>query len=368
MSEKMRQLRDEIARINGELLALICRRGVAAQEIGRIKDELGLDHFDPKRESEMLAHLLEQNSGPFSNAAIAHLFKELFKASAAMMGVSERQRMTVRRKPGEPDAVLDLDGVRIGGPHFQVVAGPCAVESERQLDAVASHLRERGIRLLRAGAYKPRSSPYSFQGLREEGLEILARVAKRHGMRTVSEVVDTRDVEKMCEHVDVLQVGARNMQNFELLRLVGRCGKPVLLKRGFMSTLEEFVLAAEYIAMEGNRDLLLCERGIRTFERWTRNTLDLSAIPILKQEVPFPILVDLSHATGRKDLVVPLGRASIAAGADGVMVEVHDNPSVALSDSEQQLSLDEATLFLEGISEAMRLRATPASGSGQSIR
>jgi 3-deoxy-7-phosphoheptulonate synthase / chorismate mutase len=362
MTASLRELREEIQRINRQLLALLCRRGEVVQQIGQLKDAQGIDHFDPRRESEMLADLLRDNAGPFPDATIAQLFKEIFRASAALMGLSERQQMKVHRHHGEPDRVLQLGEVHLGGGPVELIAGPCAVESERQLDAIAAHLRAAGVRLLRGGAYKPRTSPYAFQGLREEGLVILQRVAQRHGMKTISEIVDTRDLDLVCRHVDVLQIGSRNMQNYELLRVVGQTQHPVLLKRGFMSTLEELILAAEYVAMEGNQNLVLCERGIRTFERWTRNTLDLSAIPLLKREVCFPIVVDLSHSLGRKDILAPLARAAVAAGADALMLEVHDQPAVALSDSAQQLSLTEFTALMSELAGVLSLRAKSPDG------
>lgn len=345
MDEELKTLREEMEAVNGQLLALLNRRGELALRIGTLKDRLGIGYFDPRREVEMLQRILESNQGPFSNATIAHLFKQMFQASADLMGTTRSQTLRVHRVPGDPDVVIDIAGVQLGGANRHIIAGPCAVESEEQLATIARFLRDQGIQLLRAGAYKPRTSPYAFQGLRGPGWEILRAVADSLGMKTVSEVVDTRDVENACRWVDVLQIGARNMQNFELLRLVGQTQKPVLLKRGLSATLEEFILAAEYIVLEGNRNVILCERGIRTFETSTRNTLDISAIPILKGMVPFPVVVDLSHATGRRDILASLGRAVLVAGADAVMVETHPNPPVALSDSEQQLSPQEFSAF-----------------------
>jgi 3-deoxy-7-phosphoheptulonate synthase/chorismate mutase len=349
MDEGLKALRAEIEAINRQILALLSRRGGLAKQVGALKDSLGIGYFDPLRESEMLCSILEENQGPFNDAAIAHLFQEIFRASTDLMGTTRSQKLHVHRAPGDPDAVIDIAGIPLGGGHRSIIAGPCSIESEEQLFSIAEFLHGQGIRLLRAGAYKPRTSPYAFQGLGAPGWEILRRVADHFGMKTVSEVVDTRDVENACRWVDVLQIGARSMQNFELLRLVGQTRKPVLLKRGMAATLEEFILAAEYIVLEGNRNVILCERGIRTFETSTRNTLDISAVPILKGMVPFPVVVDLSHSAGRRDIVVPLGRAALAAGADAVMVETHPHPSVALSDSQQQLSPEEFRLFQAGL-------------------
>lgn len=222
-----------------------------------------------------------------------------------------------------------------------IIAGPCAIENEGYLDIIGRTLADYGIRFIRGGAYKPRSSPYTFQGLREDGLKILNEVSKRYCLFSVTEVVDTRDVELVSRYADILQIGSRNMQNFELLKMIGQSGKPVLLKRGICASLEEFKLAAEYVALEGCRDIIMCERGIKTFDVKTRNLLDICCIPILKNETSLPVMVDISHSLGRKDIMPVISRAVLAAGADGIMVEVHPEPAAALSDAEQQLSIDE---------------------------
>jgi 3-deoxy-7-phosphoheptulonate synthase len=230
-----------------------------------------------------------------------------------------------------------------------VVAGPCSVEKHEFVEATASFLKKQGVKFLRGGAYKPRTSPYEFQGLKLDGLKILKDVGTKYDLVTITEVVDTRDVEKITEHVDVLQVGARNMHNFELLKEVGASKKPVLLKRGLSATIHEFKYAAEYIALQGNRKIILCERGIRTFETQTRNTLDISSIPILKNEAKLPVIADISHSVGRKDIVNQIAKAALAVGADGIMVEVHPYPQIALSDSKQQLNFGEFTQLLKVI-------------------
>lgn len=225
----------------------------------------------------------------------------------------------------------------IGGADPVVIAGPCAVESEAQIVAAALAVRQAGARLLRGGAFKPRTSPYSFQGLGREGLRLLARAREESGLPFVTEVMEPALVEAVAEVADVVQVGSRNMQNFPLLRAVGRCGRPVLLKRGFASTVEEWLLAAEYVLAEGNRDVMLCERGVRGFDPATRNVLDLACVPLLRRLTHLPILVDPSHGTGRRELVVAMGTAAIAAGADGLLVEVHPEPDRALSDASQTI-------------------------------
>ena len=221
------------------------------------------------------------------------------------------------------------------------IAGPCAIENEENLEQVAAVLEACQWKFLRGGAFKPRTSPYSFQGLGEEGLRILNRVSKNHHLYSVSEVLSPEEVPLIAEYVDILQIGSRNAQNFSLLKKVGECKKPVLLKRGMMMRLEEFLLAAEYIVEKGNPNIILCERGIRTFETATRNTLDLSAIPYLKERTSLPVVVDPSHATGKASYVMPLAKAALACGADGLMIEVHPNPEKALSDGEQSLNLEQ---------------------------
>ena len=237
------------------------------------------------------------------------------------------------------DHVVWVDGVPVGGGSMAVMAGPCAVESREQLMEAAAIVKAQGAQFLRGGAFKPRTSPYSFQGLEEKGLEYLAEAGEKYGLKVVTEIMDETHVDRVAETSHVLQVGARNMQNFALLRAVGLTGKPVLLKRGLAATIDEWLNAAEYIAKEGNMNIIMCERGIRTFETYTRNTLDLSAIVAVKELSCLPIIVDPSHGTGRRTMVEPMSLAAVAAGADGLMVEVHPNPEIALSDGPQ--SLDE---------------------------
>lgn len=240
----------------------------------------------------------------------------------------------------EEATVIDVDEVKIGGNHFVVIAGPCAVESREQLLETARKVKEAGAHFLRGGAFKPRTSPYSFQGLQEEGLKLLSEAREETGLRVVTEVMAPHHTELVARYADILQIGARNMQNFDLLREVGRARKPVLLKRGLAATIDEWLNAAEYIMCEGNYQVILCERGIRTYEPMTRNTLDISAIPLVKGLSHLPVLADPSHASGKWRLVAPLSRAALAAGADGLMIEVHPNPSRAVSDGPQSLKPD----------------------------
>jgi 3-deoxy-7-phosphoheptulonate synthase len=243
----------------------------------------------------------------------------------------------VGREGARENTVVDVGGVLIGGPDIVVMAGPCAVESEEQLLATAIAVKRAGAKILRGGAFKPRTSPYSFRGLHEDGLKLLAEVRRATGLPVVTEAMDTRQLDIVCTYADMIQIGSRNMQNYALLEEVGKLRIPVLLKRGFSATIEEFLLAAEYIACEGNSQIVLCERGIRTFETSTRNTLDLSALPLLKRWTHLPVIVDPSHGTGLWWLVPPMARGAVAVGADGLLIEVHANPREALSDGEQSL-------------------------------
>jgi 3-deoxy-7-phosphoheptulonate synthase len=243
----------------------------------------------------------------------------------------------VSREFKSEDTVIDVGGVNIGGRSVQVIAGPCSVEGRDTLLATAREVKEGGARLLRGGAFKPRTSPYSFQGLGEQGLKFLAEAKKETGLQIVTELMDPRDTELVSEYADIIQIGARNMQNFRLLTDVGRLNKPVLLKRGLSATIKEFLMSAEYIASQGNKEIILCERGIRTFETSTRNTLDLSSVPVLKEETHLPVFIDPSHAVGRWNLVGALSKASVAVGADGLMIEVHNDPENALCDGAQSL-------------------------------
>ncbi len=246
-------------------------------------------------------------------------------------------------------SVIDVDGVKIGGGTPVVMAGPCAVESREQLFEAADIVKSAGAQFLRGGAYKPRTSPYSFQGLEQQGLEYLAEARERTGLKIVTEVTVVEAIEQVAKYADMLQIGARNMQNFGLLKEVGKCGKPVLLKRGLAATIDEWLNAAEYIMNEGNPDVVLCERGIRTYETYTRNTLDLSAVAAVKHLSHLPVIVDPSHGTGKWRMVRPMALAAIASGADGLMMEVHPNPAKALSDGPQSLTPEHYREVMKGI-------------------
>jgi 3-deoxy-7-phosphoheptulonate synthase len=247
----------------------------------------------------------------------------------------------VSREAHFADTIVDVGGVPVGGPHFTVIGGPCAIESPEQMAQTAELVKAAGAQLLRAGAFKPRTNPYSFQGLELEGLRLLHSVSKRVRLPSVTEVMEIADIEDVAAHADMLQVGTRNMQNFRLLKALGRSTKPVLLKRGMAARVEELLFAAEYIVNAGNPNVILCERGIRTFETSTRNTLDLNAVPLLKQQTHLPVIVDPSHGTGIRSLVGPMAKAAMMCGADGLMIETHRNPEEALSDADQAMYPDQ---------------------------
>ena len=264
---------------------------------------------------------------------------------------------SANRKFHPDDTVIDIgNGVKIGGGHFQLIAGPCSVESEEQILGIAERVSAYGATILRGGAFKPRTSPYDFQGLRAEGIELLLEAKKRTGMPIITEIMNQSHL-PMFEHVDIIQVGARNMQNFELLKELGTLQKPILLKRGLASTLKELLMSAEYIMAGGNNNVILCERGIRTFETYTRNTLDLSAVPMLRELTHLPIVIDPSHATGIARLVKPMALAATAAGADGIMIEVHNDPQNALCDGAQSLTPEQ---FKDVASMVRKIRAVMA--------
>ncbi len=306
----------------------------AAADLDRVIERvrsLGLDVHLSQGEERTIVGVLGNTAG-------------LDRASFEVMaGVENTVRITkpykVASRDFKPaDTVIDVGGVKIGGPGLVIMAGPCSVESRSQILAAAQAVKEAGAHILRGGAYKPRSSPYSFQGLGEEGLELLAEARAATGLPIITEVLSPDEVPLVCQYADILQIGARNMQNYRLLQAVGNVQTPVFLKRGLSSTIQELLMSAEYILANGNYNVILCERGIRTFETYTRNTFDINAIPVLKQLSHLPVIGDPSHGTGKWDLIAPIARAALAAGADGLMIEVHPNPDLAWSDGAQSLN------------------------------
>mgnify|MGYP004459998223 CR=1 FL=1 len=275
---------------------------------------------------------------------------ELFEGVSEAIKISSRFLKTTRTYKSE-DTIVDVNGVKFGLDNVGLIAGPCAVESYEQLDTIASALSDIGIKILRGGTFKPRTSPYAFQGLGEEGLKILSEVAKKYNMATVSEIIDASQLELFERYVDIIQVGARNMFNYYMLKELSKTKKPIILKRGFSATLEELLMSAEYLLLGGNKNIILCERGIRTFEKSTRSTLDLAAVPVLKNLSHLPIIVDPSHSTGLRMAVVPMGRAAIMAGCDGLIIEVHNSPDNALCDGAQSLYIEQYKKLYEDIKQ-----------------
>jgi 3-deoxy-7-phosphoheptulonate synthase len=315
-------------------MLIVMKAGASRDEIAAVEARIRELGFTPNEipGSTRLAVGVTGNQGPLDPG----LFN-VMSGVAEAVAVSRPWKL-VSREVKPDDTFVRVGTAQIGGGRFGVIAGPCAVESREQVDVAARAVKAAGAHFLRGGAFKPRTSPYAFQGMKEEGLKILAEARAATGLPIVTEVMDTRDVELVARYADVLQVGARNMQNFSLLEAVGAQGKPVMLKRGLSATIQEFLMAAEYILKQGNYQVILCERGIRTFETMTRNTLDLGSIPLIKRLTHLPIIVDPSHGTGDRASVPAMARAAVALGADGLMVEVHPNPEKALSDGPQSLT------------------------------
>ena len=275
---------------------------------------------------------------------------ELLPGVTEVIQLTTNYKLTTRAFKNE-DTIVEVNGVKFGGKYAGMIAGPCAVESYEQLDKTVAELAKSNVKIIRGGAFKPRTSPYAFQGIGEDGLKILREVADKYGMAVATEIIDPTQVDMFMKYVDIFQIGARNMQNFNLLREVGNINKPVILKRGMSSTYEEWLMSAEYIMAGGNGQIILCERGIRTFETYTRNTLDLAAIPVVKKLSHLPVIVDPSHGTGLRDKVEPMSRAAIAAGCDGLIIEVHYNPECALCDGAQSLYPEQYDILYKEIKQ-----------------
>ncbi|MDI6744965.1 MAG: 3-deoxy-7-phosphoheptulonate synthase [Thermodesulfovibrionales bacterium] len=310
--------------------------------------EKNINHILRKLESKGLKATISRGTEKTVIGVIgdtSRITEEEENAVRVMKGVEDVVRILKPYKLASRDfkaqnTIIKVKGKVIGGKKIPVIAGPCAVENRVIMMNIAEKVKAAGASFIRGGAYKPRTSPYSFQGLGEEGLKHLAEASRKTGLPVVTEIMDPRDMETILQYTDIIQIGARNMQNFRLLLEVGMCNKPVLLKRGLSATIKEWLMAAEYVMSKGNQEVILCERGIRTFETATRNTLDLSAVPVLKQKTHLPVVVDPSHGVGKWDLVAPMAKAAVAVGADGLLIEVHTNPENAMSDGEQSLKPD----------------------------
>ncbi|NOU99731.1 bifunctional 3-deoxy-7-phosphoheptulonate synthase/chorismate mutase [Paenibacillus planticolens] len=350
MSEEMQRLQTQLDGLNLQLLQLLSERARMVGELYYKKETLGMTEADLVNVQQTLIELVANNPGPLDNETLMHLFKEIIQSFPKVKKeATTRRKLLVSRQSKSEDTIIRVKNIEIGGSSHIMVAGPCSIESKNQLLTVAAALKDAGVTVLRGGAFKPRTSPYDFQGLGEEGVKIMKEVADEVDMVSICEIMTPSQIEKAAPYIDIFQIGARNMQNFDLLKAVGQCNMPVLLKRGLSATMEEFIYAAEYILYHGNDQVMLIERGIRTYEKWTRNTLDISAVPILKQETHLPVLVDVTHSTGRKDILLACAKAALAAGADGIMVEVHPDPQAALSDANQQLNIPEFNTFWKGL-------------------
>ncbi|MDT8442277.1 MAG: 3-deoxy-7-phosphoheptulonate synthase [Desulfuromonadales bacterium] len=316
-------------------MIIVMRQGASKEELAEVKKRIKDLGYKP--------HVIHGETRNVVGAVGDERGKSVLQALESLPGVEnvvpilKPYKLASREVKPEPTAVEIVPGLTIGGSDLVVMAGPCSVESEAQILETARAIKDAGATVLRGGAFKPRTSPYSFQGMEEDGLKLLAKARAETGLPIVTEVVNPRDVELVARYADIMQVGARNIQNFALLKMLGQLDKPVLLKRGMATTIQEFLMSAEYILAEGNRRVILCERGIRTFETATRNTLDISAIPVLREQTHLPIVIDPSHATGHASLVPSMCYASVAAGCDGLIVEVHPHPETAASDGPQSL-------------------------------
>lgn len=337
-------------------MVVVMQVGATEAQIEAVIDQLNENGFDVHRSSGSQQTVLGA-IGVQPDFDIRHI--RLLEGVGDVHRVTEPFKFASRAWKKE-NSIISVGDADIGGEEVTVMAGPCAVESEDQIERTAAHVAACGVTILRGGAFKPRSSPYSFQGLGLPGLELMREAANRHGLSVITEVMDVAHIDSILPLTDIVQVGARNMQNYTLLKGLGKIRKPVLLKRGLMATIQEWLMSAEYIMAEGNQDIILCERGIRTFETYTRNTLDLSAVPVVRDKSHLPIIVDPSHGTGIRNKVIPMARAAVAAGADGLLIETHPDPEHALSDGPQSLYFDQ-------FEELMRQISLIAEAIGRSV-
>ncbi len=313
-------------------MLVVMNKNATSEDIQRVSEFLEAKGFEARvsyGEARILVHAIGVKD-------VDQRDFELLPGVNEVLRVTTSYKLAARVSQG-CDTVIEVNGVKFGDKYAGLIAGPCTIESYNQMDATAQELIDSNVKIIRGGAFKPRTSPYAFQGMGEEGLKIIRSVADNHGMAVVSEIMDASQLDMFMKYVDILQIGARNMQNFNLLKEIGKIHRPVILKRGLAATYEEWLMSAEYIMAGGNNQVILCERGIRTFEKFTRNTLDLSAIPVIKKLSHLPVIIDPSHSTGLRDKVEPMSRAAIAAGCDGLIIEVHHNPDCAMCDGAQSL-------------------------------
>ena len=359
MDDTAARIREELGRANRRILEAVSDFARLAELARETQTERHEAIFAHDSMAEMLREVLARNTGPLPDEMAAAIFRQILANGRVIaQGEMVRREKSVRRRPGDPNREIRV-GKHLIGRDPVYIAGPCAVESEGQLDATASALAAAGVRFLRGGAFKPRTSPYDFQGLGLEGLKLLREVADRYDMSVVTEVMSTRDIEAVAKYADLIQIGARNMYHYILLQALGDLGKPVLLKRAFSATIKEFLSSAEYLVSRGNEQVILCERGSRGFETETRNTLDLGAVAVLKRKTALPIVVDVSHAAGRRDILEDLTAAAFAVRADGVMIEVHPEPAWARCDAQQQIKPKEFVALMERVRDRFYRMSPP---------
>jgi len=333
-------------------MIIVMQKGASKEQIDHVIDRIEAFGYKPHPifgEQRTVIGAIGDERGKFRLESLASV-----PGVEVVMPILKPYKLVGRELKTEP-SIIKIGEHTVGGKEFMLIAGPCSVESREQLITAAKAVKEAGAQYLRGGAFKPRTSPYAFQGLEEDGLKFLREASEITGLKIVTEVISRTDVNLVAKYADVLQVGARNMTNYSLLKDLGKIDKPVMLKRGMAATVQDFLMAAEYIASEGNTEIILCERGIRTFENATRNTLDLSAVPIIKKSSNLPVIVDPSHATGKRDLIAPMSKAAVACGADGLMIEVHPNPEEAFSDGAQSLLPDEFTKLAKELKKYLNL-------------
>ncbi len=337
MAKNLKELRDKIDDIDDQLLKLIQERFEIVDEVRKYKEVNNITIVDKNRETQILNRLSENYQGILSKEEIKDIFRKIIGVSTHVQERLSNIDFHYEKKHQDHKTVIDVSDEKIGDK-FTYMFGPCSIETEEQMEEVAKSIKELGLRFIRGGAFKPRTSPYDFQGLGIDGLKMMKKVADKYGLLVVSEVMESTDLDDALKYIDVVQVGARNMQNFSFLKRLGKIDKPVLLKRGLSATINEFLNASEYILQGGNKNVILCDRGIRTFENKTRNSLDIAGIAVIKKSTHLPVIVDISHAAGRADIIPELAYAVRALGVDGLMCEVHPDPSKALSDSSQQIT------------------------------
>ncbi len=337
MKMNLKELRDKIDNIDDQLLKLIQERFEIVDEVRKYKEANNINIKDKNREKQIISRISDNYRGILSKDEVTDIFKKIIGVSNHVQERLSNIDFHYEKKHENHKTIVKVNEESIGDS-FTYIFGPCSIESEEQIEEVASSIKKLGLKFIRGGAFKPRTSPYDFQGLGIDGLKMMKKIANKHGLLVVSEVMESTDLEEALEYIDVVQVGARNMQNFSFLKKLGKIDKPVLLKRGLSATIDEFLNASEYILQGGNDRVILCDRGIRTFENKTRNSLDIAGIAVIKRSTHLPVIVDISHAAGRTDIIPELAASVKALGVDGLMCEVHPDPGKALSDSSQQIT------------------------------